>query len=180
MSAEEDRAVSAALAYASYGWPVFPCQAGSKVPATSHGFLDATTDPDQIREWWHRRPDANLAIATGSPGPDVLDIDQHGRSRQRLRRAEPSVPRGLNHAGQSRHQHAERWPARVLHRQQPAHQAFARAITSIFVRRADASSPRHHRSVAGSTRCWAGRPSRMVWTGGGRPNCWSRIAIALG
>src|SRR5712691_5859125 len=80
MPAEEDRVVSSALAYASYGWPVFPCHSGSKVPATLHGFRDATTDPEQIREWWHRQPDANLAIATGSPGPDVLDIDQHGEA----------------------------------------------------------------------------------------------------
>jgi Bifunctional DNA primase/polymerase, N-terminal len=38
-----------------------------------HGFRDATTDPDQIRRWWRRQPDANLAIATGAPSPDVLD-----------------------------------------------------------------------------------------------------------
>lgn len=68
-----------ALAYARHDWPVFPCQPGSKEPATRHGFLDATTDPDQIRWWWHQ-PDANLAIATGAPGPDVLDVDQHGEA----------------------------------------------------------------------------------------------------
>ncbi|MDA8323385.1 MAG: bifunctional DNA primase/polymerase [Actinomycetota bacterium] len=73
-----DPAVERALAYASCGWPVFPCQPGSKQPATRHGFLDATTDPDRIRWWWRRDPGANLAIATGTPGPDVLDVDQHG------------------------------------------------------------------------------------------------------
>jgi hypothetical protein len=31
-----------------------------------------------IRAWWGRNPAANLAIATGAPGPDVLDVDQHG------------------------------------------------------------------------------------------------------
>jgi hypothetical protein len=67
-----------ALAYAAYGWPVFPCQPGGKQPATRHGFLDATTDPDKITWWWRRQPGANLAIATGRPGPDVLDVDQHG------------------------------------------------------------------------------------------------------
>jgi hypothetical protein len=69
-----------ALAYARHGWPVFPCRPGSKEPATSHGFLDATTDPNRIRRWWERQPAANLAIATGAPGPDVLDIDQHGEA----------------------------------------------------------------------------------------------------
>jgi hypothetical protein len=68
-----------ALAYARHGWPVFPCQPGGKQPATRHGFLDATTDPDKITWWWRRQPEANLAIATGQPGPDVLDVDQHGQ-----------------------------------------------------------------------------------------------------
>jgi hypothetical protein len=72
------RTAERALAYARHGWPVFPCQPGGKEPATRHGFLDATTDPDQITWWWRRQPEANLAIATGRPGPDVLDVDQHG------------------------------------------------------------------------------------------------------
>ncbi len=67
-----------ALACAARGWPVFPCQPGGKEPATRHGFHDATTDPDRIRFWWQRLPAANLAVATGHPGPDVLDVDQHG------------------------------------------------------------------------------------------------------
>jgi hypothetical protein len=66
-----------AQAYAAHGWPVFPCQPGSKEPATRHGFLDATTDPDKVVWWWRRQPDANVAVATGAPGPDVLDVDQH-------------------------------------------------------------------------------------------------------
>ncbi|HVB45645.1 MAG TPA: bifunctional DNA primase/polymerase [Streptosporangiaceae bacterium] len=69
-----------ALEYARRGWPVFPCRPGGKEPATPHGYLDASTDPDRIALWWHRRPDANLAIATGAPGPDVLDVDQHGEA----------------------------------------------------------------------------------------------------
>ena len=69
-----------ALAYARQGWPVFPCRPGSKEPATRHGFHDASTDDKQIRSWWSRQPSANIAVATGLPGPDVLDIDQHGRA----------------------------------------------------------------------------------------------------
>jgi hypothetical protein len=56
---------------------VFPCQPGEKIPATRHGFLDATTDPDKITRWWTRHPGQNVAIATGLPGPDVLDVDVH-------------------------------------------------------------------------------------------------------
>ncbi|HEV8277744.1 MAG TPA: bifunctional DNA primase/polymerase [Streptosporangiaceae bacterium] len=66
----------AALAYARTGWRVFPAVPQEKVPACAHGVKDATTDPEQITRWWARNPDRNVAIATGAPGPDVLDIDR--------------------------------------------------------------------------------------------------------
>jgi hypothetical protein len=82
---------AAAVRYTAAGWhvlpvrpPADPCPDPSscpcKAPLTTHGFLDATTAPDVIGAWWRRWPDANLAIATGAPGPDVLDIDQHGEA----------------------------------------------------------------------------------------------------
>jgi hypothetical protein len=71
-------ALRQALAYADCGWPVFPCLPGQKIPATRHGYQDATTDQQQITEWFGRPGGWNLAIATGAPGPDVLDVDQHG------------------------------------------------------------------------------------------------------
>jgi len=74
----DDLTLRQALAYARRGWPVFPCLEGQKVPATRHGYKDATTDPEQITSWFGRDPDLNVAIATGAPGPDVLDVDQHG------------------------------------------------------------------------------------------------------
>jgi Bifunctional DNA primase/polymerase, N-terminal len=78
--------LEAALGYAAHGWPVFPCRPDSprcpapercqcKAPVTPNGFKDATTDPAVIGAWWARWPDANVAIATGAPGPDVLDVD---------------------------------------------------------------------------------------------------------
>jgi len=73
----DDYTLRQALACARRGWPVFPCQPGQKIPATRHGFRDATTDPDQVTDWFTRHPGHNLAIATGTPGPDVLDVDQH-------------------------------------------------------------------------------------------------------
>jgi hypothetical protein len=42
-----------------------------------HGLYDAVTDHKQIDKWWSRTPEANVAIATGAPGPDVLDVDVH-------------------------------------------------------------------------------------------------------
>jgi Bifunctional DNA primase/polymerase, N-terminal len=67
-----------ALTYAARSWPVFPCNVGQKTPATAHGHRDASTDPAQITAWFTRNPQWNLAIATGAPGPDVLDVDDHG------------------------------------------------------------------------------------------------------
>jgi Bifunctional DNA primase/polymerase, N-terminal len=84
--------LAGALRYARAGWPVFPCLPGEKVPATRHGFLDATTDPHKITWWWTRNPERNVAIATGQPGPDVLDVDVRADGNgfpafNRLRRA---------------------------------------------------------------------------------------------
>jgi Bifunctional DNA primase/polymerase, N-terminal len=76
----DDTALRRALAYAGHGWPVFPCLPGEKLPATRHGFKDATTDPERIQAWWARHPASNVAIATGHPGPDVLDVDQRGEA----------------------------------------------------------------------------------------------------
>src|SRR5258708_39019591 len=73
-----DAILRQALGYARGGWPVFPCVPGQKIPATRHGFRDATTDEKQITAWFGRRFGWNLAIATGAPGPDVLDVDEHG------------------------------------------------------------------------------------------------------
>jgi len=67
--------LAAALAYAEIGWPVFPCTPNGKVPIVAHGFKSATTDAGTITAWWARCPAANVAVATGAPGPDVLDVD---------------------------------------------------------------------------------------------------------
>ena len=68
------RLLGAALLYASWGWPVFPLRPQSKVPATRHGFKDATTDRQRIEAWWKRHPDANIGLPTGLAF-DVIDID---------------------------------------------------------------------------------------------------------
>jgi hypothetical protein len=72
--------LEAAQRYAAHGWPVFPCACGEKVPVTRRGFLDASTDPERIAAWWKSDPGRNVAIATGAPGPDVVDVDQHGEA----------------------------------------------------------------------------------------------------
>ncbi len=82
----------AALAYASHGIAVLPVRAGSKVPLTSRGVKDATTNEAAIRGWWQKWPDANVAIACGaasrslpaaSPGQDE-PATEPGRGRELL------------------------------------------------------------------------------------------------
>lgn len=70
--------LAAALAYARQSWSVFPCVARGKVPATRHGFLDATTDLERIERWWTRHPDHNIGIPTGHSF-DVIDVDYADR-----------------------------------------------------------------------------------------------------
>lgn len=89
----------AAHKYADAGWPVFPARPGGKEPLIpsahpdrdpqggrcrgecgreGHGLYDATADHRQIERWWSATPEANVAIATGAPGPDVVDVDRKG------------------------------------------------------------------------------------------------------
>ena len=79
MTAREPGNEERAQRYAAHGWPVFPCIPGEKVPVPgTHGLLEASTDPDRIHSWWRNNPQRNVAVATGAPGPDVLDVDNHG------------------------------------------------------------------------------------------------------
>ena len=83
---------NAAIAYAkNFRWAVIPlhtieagrcscgredCSSPGKHPRTLNGVKDASTNPDIIRHWWGRWPNANIGIATGEPsGFFVLDVD---------------------------------------------------------------------------------------------------------
>lgn len=67
--------LDAALQWAKL-MPIFPVRPDqSKAPLTEHGFKDATQDERQIREWWERNPDANIAAVPSSIGRCVVDAD---------------------------------------------------------------------------------------------------------
>lgn len=88
--AQPPQLARAAEWYASWGWPVFPlkpvgtrCHGGNKcktlcqcpkTPATKNGFKDATTESEQIDEWWSAHPNYNIGLATGHLF-DGIDID---------------------------------------------------------------------------------------------------------
>ena len=58
--------------------PCSPASPARRSPPPGTATRDATTDEQQITGWFGRHPGRNVAIATGAPGPDVLDIDVHG------------------------------------------------------------------------------------------------------
>ena len=67
--------VDAAKSLVSLGWPVFPCKP-DKSPLTPHGFKDATTDQQQIDQWWTAHPNAMIGMPTGAAsGCFVVDVD---------------------------------------------------------------------------------------------------------
>jgi hypothetical protein len=56
-----------ALAYAQQeGFYVFPLKPRDKVPLTTHGLEDATTDAMTIETWWAKWPNANVGVRCGT------------------------------------------------------------------------------------------------------------------
>jgi len=60
--------------YIAKGWKIFPCKKDKK-PLTSHGFLDATNEQDQIKLWYQKFTDCNWGLSVGDSDLSVIDID---------------------------------------------------------------------------------------------------------
>ncbi len=62
------------MTYAKLGWPVLPLN--GKQPWINDWVNTASTDPEQIRQWFNKRPESNVGILTGKrAGFFVLDVD---------------------------------------------------------------------------------------------------------
>jgi hypothetical protein len=70
----------AAIAYTGRGMAVFPLQPKDKKPdgdLAPHGFHDATTDTERIRNWWQQSPHANIGVVCA---PKFLVLDEDPRN----------------------------------------------------------------------------------------------------
>jgi Bifunctional DNA primase/polymerase, N-terminal len=62
--------------YAAQGLPVFPINPVNKVPRVEWK-TKASTDPQQIRDWWQENPFSMIGMPTGQrSGYVVLDVDR--------------------------------------------------------------------------------------------------------
>lgn len=66
-----------ALWYARHGWQVFPLRPRTKEPFFGVGCYDATTDTNQIIDWWARWPQANVGLHCGGSGLLAIDLDTY-------------------------------------------------------------------------------------------------------
>lgn len=74
--------LQAALMYAFVGFRVLPLQPCGKIPKIPNWQKDASRDPEQIKKWWQKYPNANVGIRCGETGTDgkyltVIDLDVH-------------------------------------------------------------------------------------------------------
>ena len=72
-------ALDFAAFYSEQKWDIFPCKPHDKTPLVKWTD-EATSDLEQIAEWWSKWPDANIGMATGErSGVFALDVDAgHG------------------------------------------------------------------------------------------------------
>jgi Bifunctional DNA primase/polymerase, N-terminal len=84
--------------------PIFPCD-NDKTPFVAHGFKDASSDPNLIRKWWEKYPDALIGVPTG-PKFVVIDLDlQHDEARRWLSDNGGRLPITRTHRTRSGGQH---------------------------------------------------------------------------
>jgi hypothetical protein len=63
--ASHEGVLAEALALAARGISVFPCNLENKAPLVASWRKEASTDPKQIQQWWHRSPLAMIGVPMG-------------------------------------------------------------------------------------------------------------------
>ena len=109
-----NRLLESALHYAELGYAVFPCRPDGKAPATAHGFHDASSDPQQIRDWWQAMPGANIGLATR--GLVVIDIDGDSWPSDPTQKASLAEAAAIQHTPRGGRHYIYRRPPHVVWR----------------------------------------------------------------
>lgn len=100
-----------ALRYVSFGWHISPvhsfqhgccscgdpeCKHPGKHPRVKGAYKAATTDVNQVEQWWTDWPDANIGIATGAgSGIFVLDVDPKNGGNKSLAKLQDRIVFGF-------------------------------------------------------------------------------------
>ena len=64
----------AAIQLAEDGFWIFPCRAGTKIPAIK-GYLEKKMTVDEVAKWWDKHPSDNIGMCPETNGLVVLDLD---------------------------------------------------------------------------------------------------------
>lgn len=76
MASQIKNILASALQYRELGFSVIPVGKDKKPLIKWEPYQSETASPEQIKEWWTKHPDANIAIVTGSiSNLAVIDID---------------------------------------------------------------------------------------------------------
>lgn len=97
-----------ALDYAKNGFKVIPvhypvkngcscgntkCNSMGKHPMIKNWNVDATTDPEKIKQWWNKSPNANIGIITGlASNLIVIDVDIKNGATKHLTKLRKNYP----------------------------------------------------------------------------------------
>ena len=72
--------LTSALRYVRSGWSIVPCGQDKRPLVAWSRWQSERPDAPQVRDWWSRWPEANVAVITGAiSGVVVLDLD-HGHT----------------------------------------------------------------------------------------------------
>lgn len=69
--------LEAALQYVARGWFIFPIKPGQKKPPLVKWREESSNDPEKIKEWLIKWPDANIGLDCGKSGIVIIDIDDN-------------------------------------------------------------------------------------------------------
>ena len=150
-----------------------PLPARPEDPRHQHGYQDATTDEQQITEWFGRGFTLEPGHRHRRPRPRRPGRRPARPSRKRLPRLRHARARGPGRRRRSLRADPGRRDARLLHRLRTSTTAACPATTWTSAPTAATSSPRPPRSAASPTGSSRSSAATAAWTGPRSPGSWN-------